>query len=235
MLLIATAAAPESLGGSLAALALYEAIRPTIPGVLAATGDPLGIFFRTFAHRAGNGAPIDPQPLAGVPVLHALQDVAQWGLDHKAPALVFDATGDLRRDVHSWPDQLEHLVGKSLNTILFIVANSTPGATDWLDNLSAKHPIVFASTIVLSYPIGGPTGHYSPTRRVVPYPILHHSGLTRIYSTGLPPSTLAAWTGTDRSPTDQQRISSWLDSWRSLIQPFIAQQPMIPTEGTAPR
>lgn len=232
MLLFVTASAPESLGGSLAALAIYEVARAAMPGVLAATGDPLGILYRTFAHTAGNGAPMHPQPLDGVPILNALEDIPAWGLDHRAPALVCDATGDLRRDVRNWPDQLTHLVAAPLKTIIFIVSNESPGARDWLDNLAASHPAIFSSTIVLSYPIGGATGRYAPDRRIVPAPILHHSGLARLFATGLAPSTLATWNGADRSPTDQQRISQWLDSWRKLLQPFLAAQPMLPDKGS---
>jgi hypothetical protein len=235
MLLFATASAPESVGGSLAALAIYDVIRSMLPGVLATTGDPLGALYRTFAHRTGNGAPMRPQPLDGVPILTALEDVAAWGLDHRAPALVCDATGDLRRDVRAWPDQLAHLVAQPLKTIIFIIANDSPGAHDWLDNLATNYPLVFASVIVLSYPIGGATGRYEPNRRTVPAPILHHAGLARLYASGLPPSTVATWNGPDRSPTDQRRVAEWLDAWRQVMQPFIATQPMLANEGPKPR
>jgi hypothetical protein len=234
MLLFATASAPESVGGSLAALAVYDILRATLPGVLAATGDPLGILFRTYAHTTGTGIPIDPQPLAGVTILKAIADAPAWGIDHRTPALVFDATGDLRYDVRRWPNQLAQLLADHVKTVIFILANDSPGARDWLDNLATNHPAVYAATIVLSYPIGAGVGHHAPERRTVAAPILHRTGLARLNTTGIAPSVLTTWNGPDRSPTDSQRIAQWLDAWRTILHPFLSRPTMLAPEGSLP-
>ncbi len=234
MLLVSTASAPESVGGSLAALALYEIIRGQIPRTLGATADPLGIFFRTFAHRDFSAAAIDPQPLDGIPVLNELEIVPEHGLHASADALVFDATGDLARDVRAWPDQLRHLVRPTVDGVIILIANDSQGSRLWLEYVAATEPDTFARALVLCYPIGRPPSTMTVAGRTVPSaPVLYSAGRAQLEATGLPPTAAMRWSGPGRQPTAQNAIRTWLDEWATLIKPYL--DPVAATTPTTTR
>lgn len=222
MIVITAVSAPESLGGSLAALAIYDIVRSRIPKTLAVTGDPLGILYRTFAHRDLASIPLDPQPSAGVTIAGDLEGVSSFGRTHGADAVVFDATGDLARDVRAWPDQLHHLVAGPFDGHLFVIMNDSQGARYWVDYLATNHPDTFKATTVLSYPIGGrPRTMSFGGKSTLPVPFLHRDARSRLEETGLAPSALIQWDSPDRRITEHHAIAAWIDAWTALLAPIL--------------
>lgn len=237
MRLIVTASALESVGGSVAAVALADGLRERFGALAFASADTVGAFSRMHAERDARGDAIarDQSP-RGVRWIDSAEQILRDQTD-EVQTLLCDYTGEGRMELMRWPeDTLRAMIAPGVQTVFLIVSSASSGAETWLARVLAV-PELATRTLVGVVPFAARSAApVLPTPGRIAIPILERDAWAFIDRKRLPPKTAQAWSGDGINSLTRSRILEWREAWGRVIDALLATgQPALPTgEPTTP-
>lgn len=238
MLLVVAASAPESLGGSVAAVALADTLRERLGPVAFASTDQHGAFARMYAERVSRGAVIsEEQSPRGMRWIYDAPQVIRDANLEATPVLVCDFTGIGRLDLYRWPeDTLREMIAPVVQTIFVLISSGSDGANMWVERLH-QHSDIAARSIVAVAPFAArSTVSEMPGSRRVSVPILERDAWAFMDRHSLPPRTAESWTGPGIGGLGKSRIREWRAAWGRIADLIAAAgKPIaLPTDDIQP-
>ncbi|MHB8462216.1 MAG: hypothetical protein ACYDA1_06190 [Vulcanimicrobiaceae bacterium] len=183
---IVCGSAPSSLGGSVAAAALADALDAFSPRLFSA--DPLGVFSRIYGSRVTT-------------ISEASEIPEDDGL------AVVDYTGIGRLDIYRWPDESLSWFSRHGVAVIVLVHGAT--TRSWIEE-RAK---IIGSRLLPLYYDGTKS---IPMQHSIMAPILAASTYRTFDELALRPSILARWPTQEVTTLDRNRVVTWMREWSEI-------------------
>jgi hypothetical protein len=213
MLVVVCASAAESVGGSVAAVALADALAEmSRVRIGLACADPMGFFARIYADRDGQGR-IAREQQGEFAFVDEPSGLFERFSGEKS-IVVADWTGLGRLDLYRWPQTLDGFVRPGVHTVNVIVCSRSDGAQAWLLAAVMANPQRAARTMKLRFEPGAIT---APEGLVAPS--LNCETMRALDRIALAPRIAAHHR--HLSMLDRKRIADWREQWKGIARTVI--------------